>query len=197
MPVPSPLDVISVPNMVGKEIFWDWSYARDGWRDIANRRLHEHAWAGGVFPTPQRVCSFGRVRGRESLITAFGTDIPLYGVPIKRLDWMYRPVRAAGTRFNEVSRLLAVSPGDPATTCDARLNEPSIGTLLGRPWILPLGEAPRHGVNSLVIREVNTLANFYAFDRPTSHAARDGTCSVLIGPSRTSQAEPSSEECRA
>jgi len=79
---------------------------------------------------------------------------------------------------------LALDIGDVAVTCAARLNGVALGTLIGPPLRLPLGDAVIAGINTLEITVANTLANFYAFNRPTPYADRNNVRSGLFGPIR-------------
>jgi len=77
---------------------------------------------------------------------------------------------------------LALEIGDVAVTCAVRLNGVSLGMLIGPPLRLPLGDAGIVGRNILEITVANTLANFYAFNRPTPYADRSDVRSGLFGP---------------
>jgi len=83
-----------------------------------------------------------------------------------------------------VAAQLALDIGDVAVTCAVRLNGKSLGTLIGRPLRLSLGSAAIVGSNTLEITVANTLANFYAFNRPTPYADRKDVRSGLFGPIR-------------
>jgi len=83
-----------------------------------------------------------------------------------------------------VAAPLALVIGDVAVTCAVRLNGVPLGTLIGPPLRLPLGNAAVIGSNSLEITVANTLANFYAFNRPTPYADRNEVRSGLFGPIR-------------
>jgi hypothetical protein len=83
-----------------------------------------------------------------------------------------------------VAAPLALDIGDVAVTCAVRLNGVSLGTLIGPPLRLSLGSAAIVGINTLEITVANTLANFYAFNRPTPYADRNHVRSGLFGPIR-------------
>ncbi|WP_029012631.1 SMP-30/gluconolactonase/LRE family protein [Niveispirillum irakense] len=96
---------LPVANILGEGVQWN---PRDGafwWTDIQSRRLYRHHLASGetrVFETPERLCAFAFIDGRDGMMAAFETGFALYDPETGALDWRHRPESGdTGRRFND------------------------------------------------------------------------------------------------
>jgi L-arabinonolactonase len=100
----TPIEILTVENILGEGILWDSRRGMLWWTDIQGLKLYRYAWATGmtrVFDTPERVGSFGLMAGAETLITAFASGIARYDVQNQAVEWLARPDSVAGIRFND------------------------------------------------------------------------------------------------
>ncbi len=100
-----PIDTIRVQNTLGEGVLWNVETQSLWWSDIQERRLYRYDWKNRsqtVFRTPERLCSFGFVQDRASLIAAFESGLALYDPADGTTIWLSRPqAGAAGIRFND------------------------------------------------------------------------------------------------
>ena len=100
----TPIDILSVGNILGEGILWDSRREVLWWTDIQGRRLHRYEWTHGamqIVDTPDRVGSFGLVEASENLITAFASGIALYDVQQRSVAWLTTETLGPGIRFND------------------------------------------------------------------------------------------------
>jgi len=100
----TPIDILSVGNILGEGILWDSRREVLWWTDIQGRRLHRYEWTHGamqIVDTPDRVGSFGLVEASENLITAFASGIALYDVHQRSVAWLTTETLGPGIRFND------------------------------------------------------------------------------------------------
>lgn len=99
------VETIRVANTLGEGVQWDADGQALWWTDIQQRRLFRYDWQRReieIFSMPERVGSFGLIRGETRIIAAFESGIALYelagGVP----EWLARPdADNPGVRFND------------------------------------------------------------------------------------------------
>jgi len=99
-----PVDIIKAANTLGEGVLWDGQTQSLWWTDIQERRLYRCEWAGRtlrVFALPERLCSFGFIAGSKRLIAAFESGIALYDPFRDTTEWLTRPARGDGIRFND------------------------------------------------------------------------------------------------
>ena len=101
----APIEILKVRNTLGEGILWDWRRQLLWWTDIPNRTLYRYDWNRGTtrtLETPERVGSFGFIKGSDRLIVAFASGIASYDPPLRAVDWIARPEEIApGIRFND------------------------------------------------------------------------------------------------
>jgi sugar lactone lactonase YvrE len=75
------------------------------WTDIQGRKLFRYDWQLRIlesFPTPERVGSFGLIKGDKAIIAAFESGIALYEPSGGVTKWLARPeADNPGVRFND------------------------------------------------------------------------------------------------
>lgn len=105
MMAPAPIEILKVRNTLGEGILWDWRRQLLWWTDIPNRTLYRYDWNRGTtrtLETPERVGSFGFIKGSDRLIVAFASGIASYDPLLRAVDWIARPEEIApGIRFND------------------------------------------------------------------------------------------------
>ena len=101
----SPIEILTVQNILGEGILWDSRRHQLWWTDIPSRNLYRYDWSGGttrILDTPERVGSFGFVQESELLIVAFASGIAMYDPYKTTVDWIARPDEVVpGIRFND------------------------------------------------------------------------------------------------
>ncbi len=99
------IDTIRVQNTLGEGIQWDVGTQALWWTDIQERRLHRYDWATRsmqIFATPERVGSFGLIKGGSGVIAAFESGIALFDPGNGALKWLARPdADLPGVRLND------------------------------------------------------------------------------------------------
>jgi sugar lactone lactonase YvrE len=99
------MDTIHVGNTLGEGVIWDIETQSLWWTDIHAKHLYCYDWQAKAvehFATPERLCSFGFVKGSRALIAAFESGFALYDPRSASLDWFARPKPdKPGTRFND------------------------------------------------------------------------------------------------
>jgi L-arabinonolactonase len=101
---PPPHAILSARNILGEGILWDARRRALWWTDIHGQRLHCHDWQRDdttCYATPERLSSFGLIKGREPLIAAFASGIGIYDPIGQIVDWLARPKLAPAERFND------------------------------------------------------------------------------------------------
>ena len=99
-----PIETIRVGNTLGEGVLWDVETQTLWWTDIQERKLLRHDLRSrrtDTIPTPERLCSFGFVRGSGKLIAAFESGIALFDPASGAIEWLARPESRAGIRFND------------------------------------------------------------------------------------------------
>jgi sugar lactone lactonase YvrE len=99
-----PHAILAAQNTLGEGVLWDGRRRALWWTDIHGHRLHRQNWEQDqmtCYTTPQRLCSFGLVAGREKLVSAFASGIALYDPASPQWEWLARPELAPGVRFND------------------------------------------------------------------------------------------------
>jgi sugar lactone lactonase YvrE len=99
------IHTVSVGNTLGEGVLWDSVGARVWWTDIQERRLYRYqpeSEALEIFPTPERLGSFGFVEGSNEIVAAFESGFAFYHPESGRLEWIERPAHEAeNVRFND------------------------------------------------------------------------------------------------
>ncbi len=100
-----PVRIIEVGNTLGEGVLWNVETQSLWWTDIQERRLYRYDWDSrslSRFTTPERLCSFGFVRGSERLIAAFESGFALYDPITGATTWLARPEAGRPSmRFND------------------------------------------------------------------------------------------------
>src|SRR5690348_14972172 len=76
------VDTVVVDNTLGESVSWDPKAERLWWTDIHERRLYRYdprAKSLSTYELPERLGSFGFVKGSDRLIGAFESGFALYG----------------------------------------------------------------------------------------------------------------------
>jgi L-arabinonolactonase len=101
----TPVDSVSVGNVLGEGVLWDGARKLAWWTDIQQRRLYRYepvSRALKQFELPERLCSFGFIHGSERFIAAFASGFAYYHPESAGLEWVSRPEHAArNVRFND------------------------------------------------------------------------------------------------
>lgn len=100
-----PVDIIAAGNTLGEGIQWDVETQALWWTDIQERRLLRYDWAQRTlesFSAPERIGSFGLIKGSTDIVAAFESGIALYDPRGGEPQWLARPdVDIPGVRFND------------------------------------------------------------------------------------------------
>lgn len=97
------IETIHLGNLLGECVLWNHETQSVWWTDIEGRRLHRLDWECRrlrVFPTPERLCSFGFVAGEERVIAAFESGLALYDPENGEGTWLWR-LNRPGQRMND------------------------------------------------------------------------------------------------
>jgi len=97
------VEIIRVGNSLGEGVLWDEHAQALWWTDIAERKLYRYDWNSRrieQFTTPERLCSFGFVRGADRLIAAFESGFALYDPKAGDIAWLSR-LNEPGLRLND------------------------------------------------------------------------------------------------
>jgi sugar lactone lactonase YvrE len=101
----SPAAIISAANTVGEGVLWDARRKVLWWTDIPACRLHRLHWGEStpdVIAVPERLASFGLMRGSDCLIAAFASGIAQFDPLAGSVQWLHRPAfDGQGLRFND------------------------------------------------------------------------------------------------
>jgi L-arabinonolactonase len=99
------IEIIPVANTLGEGVLWDPVGQRTWWSDIQERRLFRYDPKSRVlesFELPERLCSFGFIKGSDSLVAAFESGFAHYHPESAQLQWVSRPRHeASNVRFND------------------------------------------------------------------------------------------------
>ena len=99
------IDIISVGNTLGEGVLWDPAGRRTWWSDIQEKRLYRYdpqSRALENFELPERLGSFGFIRGSDKIVAAFESGFAHYHPESAELRWVVRPGHEAGNvRFND------------------------------------------------------------------------------------------------
>ncbi|HEY2068907.1 MAG TPA: SMP-30/gluconolactonase/LRE family protein [Rhizomicrobium sp.] len=98
------IDIIPAKNTLGECPLWDAATQSLWWTDIQERHLHRYRPATRAIETfvpPERLTSFGFVKGSNKLIAAFESGLGLYE-PGGAVEWLLQPIfETPGLRFND------------------------------------------------------------------------------------------------
>jgi L-arabinonolactonase len=99
------IDRVSVGNTLGEGVLWDSAGKRAWWTDIQERRLYRYEPVSRAlerFDLPERLGSFGFIKGSERIVAAFESGFAYYHPESAALEWVSRPKHAAANvRFND------------------------------------------------------------------------------------------------
>jgi L-arabinonolactonase len=99
------LETVPVRNTLGEGVLWDSIGQRTWWSDIQERRLFRYdpqSRALETFELPERLGSFGFIKGSDRIVAAFESGFAHYHPESAQLEWVSRPQHEAGNiRFND------------------------------------------------------------------------------------------------
>ena len=100
------IDSIDVGNTLGEGVLWRDSDQTVWWTDIQEKTLYRMGWPSGslkVFQLPERLGSFGFVKGDDSrIVCAFETGFALFSPVTGDVNWLARPESLRpGVRLND------------------------------------------------------------------------------------------------
>jgi L-arabinonolactonase len=99
------IDTIPVGNALGEGVVWDHENGVLWWTDIQERTLFRYdpgTRKVDRIATPERLCSFGLVRGHKLLLAAFETGLALFNPASGKTVWLARPhADIPELRFND------------------------------------------------------------------------------------------------
>jgi len=99
------IDIVPVKNTLGEGILWDADAGVAWWTDIQERLLYRYSpdtRAIDRIATPERLGSFGFVRGSRKLVAAFESGLALFDPASGAVEWLARPdALRPGLRFND------------------------------------------------------------------------------------------------
>jgi len=85
------IDQIRVGNRLGECVLWDEHTGHIWWTDIENKILYSRKFSGGkiiTYPVPERLCAFGFMKNRSSLICAFESGFALFSPKTGAVNWL-------------------------------------------------------------------------------------------------------------
>lgn len=99
------LDVVPVHNTLGEGVIWDASRGAVWWTDINSRLIYRYqlqAKSLQQWSTPERLCCFGLVAGKEYVIAAFESGFAYFDPPSGDVQWLHRVEQDnPNTRLND------------------------------------------------------------------------------------------------
>jgi sugar lactone lactonase YvrE len=99
------IDIVPVRNTLGEGILWDAEAGVAWWTDIQERLLYRYDPGTREIEriaTPERLGSFGLVRGSHKLLAAFESGLALFDPANGAVEWLARPKELRpGLRFND------------------------------------------------------------------------------------------------
>lgn len=99
------IDTIKVSNELGEGIVWDHTRQRVWWVDILQRKLYRYNPVSKhleQWDTPERLCCFAPVAGKDQLACAFESGFAFYWPETGQIKWIEKPEQDnPGTRFND------------------------------------------------------------------------------------------------
>jgi len=99
------IDTIAVGNELGEGIIWDHQNARVWWTDILQSTLYRYdpvTKAIESWNTPERLCCFAPIKGRNGLVAAFESGFAFYQPENGKLKWIKKIEQDnLGSRLND------------------------------------------------------------------------------------------------
>lgn len=85
------LEMLEVNNTLGEAVIWDTQRELIWWSDIQACKLYSYQPCKKkleVMDTPERLCSFAPVQGKEELVAAFASGFAYYHPESQKLEWI-------------------------------------------------------------------------------------------------------------
>lgn len=100
------IGIFDTGNTLGEGVLWRSTDQSVWWTDIEERQLLRLSWPTGkidVYHLPERLCSFGFVKGDDSrLVCAFESGFGMFSPETGQLDWLVKPAELGdGRRLND------------------------------------------------------------------------------------------------
>jgi len=99
------IDIVAVGNTLGESVLWNTRDQAVWWTDIQQKQLYRLPWKTRkleLYPTPERLCSFGFLAKENLILAAFESGLALYQYGRQESEWIYRlDSTVENVRFND------------------------------------------------------------------------------------------------